>query len=148
MIFNSFQARLEGGSGWDNYSKNLLNRWTPTNTNTSVPRVVAADPNKNSRNSSRWLEKGDYLKITNVELGYTLPKKILSKVKVSNLRVYVSAQNVLTFTKYSGFDPDFGNDGLLNRGVDHGTQALRSFTAYFGGLPNPRTIIIGVKLGL
>lgn len=148
LIFNSFTARLEGGSGWDNYSKNLLNRWTPTNTNTDVPCVVAADPNKNSRNSSRWLEKGDYLKITNIELGYNFPKSIISKIKASNLRIYVSAQNVFTFTKYTGFDPDFGNDGLLNRGVDHGTQALRAFTGYFGGLPNPRTLIIGVKLGL
>ncbi|MEI8224400.1 MAG: TonB-dependent receptor [Bacteroidota bacterium] len=148
LIFNSFTARLEGGSGWDNYSKNLLNRWTPTNINTDVPRVVAADPNKNSRNSSRWLEKGDYLKITNIELGYTFPRNIVSKIKASNLRIYVSAQNVFTFTKYTGFDPDFGNDGLLNRGVDHGTQALRAFTGYFGGLPNPRTLIIGVKLGL
>ncbi len=148
LIFNSFTARLEGGSGWDNYSKNLLNRWTPSHTNTDVPRVVAADPNKNSRNSSRWLEKGDYLKITNVELGYTIPTSLMSKIKINNLRIYVSAQNVLTFTKYTGFDPDFGNDGLLNRGVDHGTQALRSFTGFFGGLPNPRTVIFGVKLGL
>ena len=148
MIFNSFTARLEGGSGWDNYSRNLLNRWTPTNTNTDVPRVVAADPNKNSRASSRWLEDGDYLKITNMELGYTFPNNVISKIKVRNLRVYVSAQNVFTFTKYSGFDPDFGNDGLFNRGTDHGTQALRAFTAYFGGLPNPRSFMIGVKLSL
>jgi TonB-linked SusC/RagA family outer membrane protein len=148
LIFNSFQARLEGGSGWDNYSTNLLNRWTLSNTDTDVPRVVAADPNKNSRNSARWLEKGDYLKITNFEVGYTIPQNITSKIKVSNIRVYFSAQNVLTFTKYSGFDPDFGNDGLINRGVDHGTQALRPFTGYFGGLPNPRTLIIGVKMSL
>ena len=147
MINNGIRRAIENGSGWDNYSKNMLNRWTPQNTNTDVPRVVMYDPNNNNRDSQRWLEDGKYLKITNVELGYNVPSSITSKAHISSLRVYLSGQNVYTFTKYTGFDPDFGNDGLFSRGTDKAAEANRSFTAYSGGLPNPRTFLLGVKVG-
>jgi TonB-linked SusC/RagA family outer membrane protein len=147
LVFNTIRAGLESGAGWDNYGTNLLNRWTPTNTNTDVPRVVMFDPNKNGRASSRWLEKGDYLRITTVQLGYSLPESVYSKIKASKLRVYVSAQNLYTFTKYTGFDPDFGNDGLFDRAIDQGNYPNRAFSAYGGGLPNPRGFMAGVQVG-
>ncbi|MBK9338176.1 MAG: SusC/RagA family TonB-linked outer membrane protein [Lewinellaceae bacterium] len=147
LVFNGIRAGLEGGGGWDNYGTNLLNRWTPTNTNTDVPRVVMFDPNKNGRASSRWLEDGSYLRISNVQLGYSLPTAVYSRLRMSKLRVYVAAQNLATFTKYTGFDPDFGNDGLFDRAIDQGSYPNRPFTAYGGGLPNPRTLMVGLQVG-
>lgn len=149
-IFNAINAGIESGAGWDNYSKRLLNRWTPSNTNTDVPRVVMFDPNKNGRASSRWLEDGSFLRITSLQVGYTLPADALNRIKLSKLRVYVTAQNFITLTKYSGFDPDFANnDGLFNRAIDNGTYPNRPFTANeAGGLPNPRTFLVGIQLGL
>lgn len=146
MINNSIKRSIEGGAGWDNYATSLLDRWTPENPNTGRPRVVMYDPNKNNRDSQYWLEDGKYLKITNIEVGYTLPDAWVSKVRISSLRVYAGAQNLLTFTDYSGFDPDFNNDGLFNRGTDQGSAANKAFTDYSGGLPNPRTFLCGVKV--
>lgn len=147
LVFNTIRAGLESGAGWDNYGANLVNRWTPTNTNTDVPRVVMFDPNKNGRASSRWLEKGDFLRLTNVQLGYSLPEAAYSKIRASKLRVYISGQNLLTFTQYTGFDPDFGNDGLFDRAIDQGSYPNRPFTAFAGGLPNPRGFMAGVQIG-
>lgn len=148
-IFNTIQAGIENGAGWDNYSKRMLNRWTPTNTSTDIPRVVIADPNGNNRAIERWIENGSFLRITSLQLGYNLAVGKLSHLRLSNARIYVSAQNLLTFTKYTGFDPDFANnDGLLNRAIDNGNYALRPFTSNEAGtLPNPRTFIIGVQVG-
>jgi hypothetical protein len=68
--------------------------------------------------------------------------------KVASLRVYAKAQNLYTFTKYTGFDPDFANDGLWDRAVDQGSYPNKAFDAFAGGLPNPRTFLVGVQLGL
>ncbi len=147
LVFNTIRAGLESGAGWDNYGKTLLDRWTPSNTNTDVPRVVMFDPNKNGRASSRWLEDGSYLRLTNVQLGYSLPMSVYSKIRASKLRVYISGQNLVTFTKYTGFDPDFGNDGLFDRAIDQGSYPNRPFTAFAGGLPNPRGFMVGAQIG-
>jgi TonB-linked SusC/RagA family outer membrane protein len=149
-IFNSIRAGIESGAGWDNYGTKLLDRWTPTNTNTDVPRVVMFDPNKNGRASARWLENGSFFRITTLQVGYTLPQQILEKAHMSNARVYITAQNLITFTKYTGFDPDFANNnGLFDRAIDNGSYPNRPFTANeAGGLPNPRSFLVGVQLGL
>jgi TonB-dependent starch-binding outer membrane protein SusC len=146
-IFNAIAASLEYGGSADQYSTRMLDCWTPTNTGTNVPRVVMRDPNGNSRASSRWLENGSYFKFTNVVLGATVPSQILNRVKISTLRVYVEAQNLYTITKYTGFDPDFGSDGLWDRAIDHGSYPNKAFTDFSGGLPNPRTFLIGIQLG-
>ncbi len=146
-MFNTIRAGIESAGGWDNYAKNSLNRWTPSNTDTDVPRVVMFDPNKNGRASSRWLEDGSYFRITNVQLGYTFPQQVQSNLRMSNLRIYVAAQNLATFTKYTGYDPDFGNDGLFDRAIDQGNYPNRAFTAFAGGLPNPRTFMVGLQAG-
>lgn len=147
-IYNAIRASLEYGGAAEQYSTRMLNSWTPTNTNTDIPRVVMGDPNGNARNSSRWLENGAYFKITNVEFGVTLPSSWLEKIKISSLRMYVKGQNLYTFTKYTGFDPDFGSDGLWDRAVDHGSYPNKSFSAFSGGLPNPRSFLFGIQLGL
>lgn len=147
LVFNTIRAGLESGAGWDNYGTALLNRWTPQNKDTDIPRVVMFDPNKNGRASSRWLEKGDYLRLSVVQLGYTLPESVCKKVHLSKLRVYVSGQNLLTITGYTGYDPDFGNDGLFDRAIDQGNYANRPFTSFAGGLPNPRGFTIGAQVG-
>ncbi|WP_081162798.1 SusC/RagA family TonB-linked outer membrane protein [Niastella populi] len=150
MIFNSIRAGIENGAGWDNYGTRLLNRWTPTNTNTDVPRVVMFDPNKNGRASARWLENGSFFRITTLQIGYTFPQDLLKKAHLSNLRIYATAQNLVTFTNYTGFDPDFANNnGLFDRAIDNGSYPNRPFTANeAGGLPNPRSFLFGLQLGL
>ncbi len=149
-IYNSIRAGIEGGGGWDNYGTRLLDRWTPTHTNTNVPRVVMFDPNKNGRASARWLENGSFFRITTLQVGYTLPSQILQKAHLSNARLYITAQNLVTITKYTGFDPDFANNnGLFDRAIDNGLYPNRPFTANeAGGLPNPRSFLFGVQVGL
>ena len=103
--------------------RSAISPWTPTNTNTSDPRLgFATDPGIDSNNtfaSSRWLENGSYGRIRNLEIGYSLPKAFLSKWKIDNARIYVSGQNLLTVTKYKGLDPDVEGN-LLQPGYDSG----------------------------
>jgi TonB-linked SusC/RagA family outer membrane protein len=123
-----------------------LRRWTPENPNTDVPRAVSGDPNNNyTRFSSRYIEDGSFLRLRNVTVGYTLPASLTEKLRVARLRLYVSGQNLLTLTKYSGFDPEtaggsqssqatwFVSQNLL-RGVDNGAS------------PPPRTLLGGLQL--
>lgn len=147
LVNNAVRRGIESGAGWDNYAASLLDRWRPDNTSTGRPRVVMYDPNKNNRDSDYRLEDGSYLRIANIEFGYNFSQELLNKIKLSSLRLYVSAQNVYTFTKYSGFDPEFNNDGLFDRGTDQGSVPNKVFTDYSGGLPNPRTFLVGVKVG-
>lgn len=119
-----------------------LNRWTSTNTITSVPRAVRNDPNGNiTKLSDRYIKKGDYFRLKNASLGYTLPQNLVSKAGVSNLRIYATGRNLLTFTKYPFYDPEIGSNATgvggsanTSRGIDNG---------YY---PQARTIIMGVQL--
>jgi len=106
-----------------NFSTDLLNAWTPSNTNTSVPRVTAQDPNQNIRPSNYFLEDASYLRVKNIQLGYTLKDKTFG---FDNARVYISAENVITFTDYSGFDPGLSNFTTFARGVDRGLYPVSS----------------------
>jgi TonB-dependent starch-binding outer membrane protein SusC len=121
--------------------------WTPTNTGTDDPRIgVDTDAGisfNNVSNSDRWLETGSYVRLRNVELGYSLPSSLLSRYSIQSTRIFVSGQNLLTFTKYSGLDPDIvGNTDpnnnqarILERGVD------------LGNWPASRVVSFGVVLG-
>jgi TonB-linked SusC/RagA family outer membrane protein len=93
-----------------------------TNPDTKVPRAVTQNPNENDRYSDRYVEDGSYLRIKNIALGYALPKSVISKINASRLRVYINIQNLYTFTKYSGYDPEIGafNQDPLLTGVDNG----------------------------
>jgi hypothetical protein len=88
--------------------------------------------------SSRYIEDGSFLRIRNVNLGYNLPTSLLSKIKVSSAKIYVSGQNLYTFTRYSGFDPESQNTGggvIPSLGVDYLTQ------------PIPRVFMLGLNIG-
>ena len=116
-----------------NATTDVLNAWTPTNTNTDVPRAVSGDPSQNTRTSDRFLDNGSYLRLKNLTIGYTLPSNKLSKITnnvLTKARIYVTSQNLLTITKYSGYDPE------INGGIDTGTY------------PQARTMTIGLNLGL
>jgi len=91
--------------------------WTPSNTNTSVPRAVLNDPNRNNRASTRFLEDGDYLRLKTLQLGYTLSSNVFKKTFVDRARIFVTGQNLFTITKYSGLDPEVGGN-VLSRGID------------------------------
>lgn len=107
-----------------NMSADLVNAWTPQNTNTNVPRNVFGDPNNNIRPSSYFLEDGSYFRLRNAQIGYTFPDNIMEKMPIDNLRLYLTATNLFTITDYSGFDPALGNGGTFTRGVDRGFYPL------------------------
>ncbi|MGM9509099.1 SusC/RagA family TonB-linked outer membrane protein [Larkinella sp. GY13] len=118
-IYNTNRANLELGTGYTNASRDLLNRWTPTNTNTDV-KAAYQDPAITI--SDRFIEDGTYVRLKNISLGYSIPKSLLTKARITNLRIYVSAQNAATWTNYTGYDPEVSLNGqsLINRGVDSG----------------------------
>lgn len=113
-------------------------RWTPENTNAKYPRAIGGTlGNYNSQNSSRFLEDASYIRLKNINLGYNLPKSVLSKLKLSSARVYVAGQNLLTFTKYKGFDPEVSTEFTVdNTGVDQSS------------IPQFKTLMFGVNIGL
>lgn len=107
----------------------VMDAWTPENTNTDIPRAVYNDPNGNCRESDRFLENGNFLRLRQAQLGYTLPKSVLEKMKVENLRFYFSGENLFTITGYEGIDPEFSTDSPLNSGIDRDIFPFtRSFT--------------------
>ena len=93
-----------------------------SNPGATLPRATTGDPNDNDRLSDRYIEDGSYLRIKNITLGYTFPKKWLEKSKIENLRMQVNIQNLLTFTKYTGYDPEIGaSTASVNvMGLDNG----------------------------
>lgn len=132
QIFNGVRILTEGMARLFNASTVVLNAWTPTNTNTNVPRAISGNPNLNARISDRWVEDGSYLRLKNVIIGYTVPATsfgLLKKVNLTKLRLYVSSQNLLTFTKYKGWDPEISGRGTnQSAGIDYGQYpSVRSF---------------------
>lgn len=145
-VFNVAKFWYEQTSNNTNYRADF-SPWTPTNPSTTTPRALksggdgntAGDaPGENDRfNSTRWLEDGSYLRLKNLQLGFSVPKPLLERSKyVASLRVYATAQNLFTVTDYSGYDPETVGSGGFNtlgnnlaRGVDDGAYPnLRSFT--------------------
>lgn len=122
--------RLDIGNA--NYPSKALGRWTGEGTSNDYPRLVSNDPNGNFTNMSDfYLENGDYLRLKVMQLGYTLPNRLFGKTGISKLRVYVTAENLLTLTNYTGYDPEVGG-GVF--GVDKGQY------------PQARTILGGIQL--
>ena len=101
-----------------------------------IPRFSNLDGNNNVRMSDRWLEDASYLRISNISLSYYLPEKWAKKVFLQSAKVYVNLQNVYTFTKYSGYDPEIGsfNQSALKQNYD------------MGRYPSPRTYTLGLNL--
>ncbi|MBJ6111093.1 TonB-dependent receptor [Hymenobacter sp. BT523] len=141
-IFNSARIALESYSGPNNYNADVT-PWSPSNPSTTTPRLlqgggatpdlIASAAFNGRANTTRWLEDGAYLRLKNVQLGYTFPKTLTSFMpSLGSVRVYVTGRNVVTFTKYTGFDPEITGTGFYSRGVDNSAYPnVRSFT---GGL--------------
>lgn len=137
-IFSNLRYHTEGMTRLFNASTAVLDRWTPTNTNTDVPRAVSTDPNRNARASSRFIEDGSYLRIKSLSIGYNFPSTVLKTNLISNLRVYVSSQNLLTITGYSGYDPEIAVRTGLNSSLGAGID--------YGQFPQPRTLFGGIQV--
>ncbi len=125
-----------------NYLAEALNAWTPSNTNTNIPRNTLLDPGNNRRMSDFYLESGAYFRLRNFQLGYSLPENILTNIGIAKVRIYTSIQNLFTITDYTGYYPEVGrgtrdrgsNQDIFNAGVDE--------SAY----PTAKTYQFGVQL--
>lgn len=140
-IYNATRTATEGMIRFFNAGTQVLNAWTPDNINTDVPRAVSSDPNQNARPSTRFLEDGSYFRLKNIMLSYNIPGKSLeslTKGTVKNLNVYVSAQNILTFTNYSGYDPEVGNRTVSSSSLTNGID----YAVY----PQPKGYQIGINV--
>ena len=112
----------------------VLDRWIGEGTSNRIPRMTNANPNQNWRSSDLWVKDGSYVRLKTAQLGYTLPEKWTKVVFIQKFRVYVAGENLLTFTKYEGFDPEMASDGYTTIGVDRGIY------------PQARTITIGASI--
>lgn len=130
--YASANARFE-----DNQTVNQLDAWTPENTITNVPQARLFY-NNGAQASSRFIEDGSYLRLRNITLGYSLPKSLIGKANLRSVRVYVTGQNLLTFTKYSGWDPEVNSDDFSsNIGLGYD----------FYSTPQAKTILFGLNVG-
>ena len=111
----------------------ILNRWTGPNTSNTIPRVTEQDPNDNWRSSDLYIKPGSYLRLKSLQLGYSLPKKWMQTIHFQKIRVYFSAENLLTFTAYDGYDPEIGSGGT-SIGIDAGCY------------PQSRTLSVGANI--
>ncbi|WP_201781622.1 SusC/RagA family TonB-linked outer membrane protein [Lentimicrobium saccharophilum] len=135
-IFNATRIDLEGMFDSKNQSVAVLDRWTPENPNTDIPRAVGGGNVDNVRNSTRFIEDGSYLRLKSATLSYNVLKNNAKVSFVKNLAIYVTAQNLFTITNYSGFDPEvnaYGNSAV-EVGIDYGTY------------PQSRTFVFGVNV--
>lgn len=137
-IYDLQKRSYENTNGDNTFTQEIAKRWAPDNINNTNPRLTYADPNKNiTTSSSYFVEDGSYLRLKNVVLGYTIPEQLMNKLGFSQCRFYISGQNLMTFTKYSGMDPEItgnNNDDNLKRVLDSGMY------------PQSRTYIIGIQV--
>ena len=139
-VFNSLRRGAEtmGGVG-RNKLASTQERWRGEGTSNSMPRATANDRNANDRFSDRWVEDASFLRFKNIQLGYTLPRQVLDKVKLfQGARVYVAATNLFRITKYTGLDPEVVTFGDPTSQLFAGTDA--------GNIPQPVTVQIGANL--
>ena len=117
-IYNANRYLYEGMNSASNFLATTLNAWTPTNTSTDIPRAIYGDPNDNTRESTRFLENGDFVRLRQAQLGYTLPASLSKAIYCERIRFYVSGENLFTITGYSGANPEFSRSSVLNTGID------------------------------
>lgn len=133
-VYNYMRSQLEGGSRFMNQTTAMTRRWQTEGQQTDVPKATFQDPMGNSRFSDRWIEDGSYLRLKTITLSYTLPMR---SQFLQGLQFWIQANNLLTFTKYYGSDPEFTMTGsVLGQGID------------LGQLPQCRSFLAGVKINL
>lgn len=124
------------------YNKNstILDAWRPDNTDTDIPRVTLDDPNNNIRPSTYYIHNASFVRLKNLKVGYTLPDKVASKLKLKRTYIYLQGQNLFTITGYEGIDPEVGLQSYSseNRNLDMGVDR--------GVYPLPRTFTLGLTL--
>lgn len=116
-IFNGTQRQ---DLRYTNRPTSSLDRWTGEGTSNSVPRFTWIDTNNNSRVSDLYIEDGSYARLKNIQIGYNFPLALRNKIGAANLRLYVSAENMITLTKYTGIDPEIGAISSFDIGIDRG----------------------------
>jgi TonB-linked SusC/RagA family outer membrane protein len=128
-----FQGLRRFGIASSNWQTEALGRWTGPGTSNTYPRLVTNDPNNNLNNPSDfYLKDGDYFRIKTLQIGYTLPKSVVSKVGLERTRIYVMSENLATFTKYNGYDPEIGGGTMsIDRGI----------------YPQARSFMVGLTVG-
>jgi TonB-linked SusC/RagA family outer membrane protein len=137
-ILSYTMMELDLLSGLNNATTNALRRWTPDNTDTDVPKAATG---RTRRVSTRWIYDGSFIRLKNLSLGYNIPPRLLERAKISRLKIFVSAQNILTITDYEGYDPEVnyrsatGQDSNRNLGLDYGSY------------PNAKAYTVGLNLG-
>ncbi|MDM8001983.1 MAG: TonB-dependent receptor [Bacteroidota bacterium] len=129
-----YSATRRYDMNYANYTGEWLNRWTGEGTSDKYPRVTFSDNNLNGKTvSDFYIQDGSFVRLRNITLGYSLPKSVTDAIKLSRLRLYVSAENLYTFTRYTGYDPEIGG-GVFDNGIDRGIY------------PQPRTIMTGINV--
>ena len=133
-VYNYLRAQTEGGNRFMNQSTAMLARWQVEGQQTSIPKVTFQDPMGNARFSDRWIEDGSYLKLKSVTLSYNLP---LNSEFIQGLQFWVQGNNLLTFTKYLGTDPEFSmTSKVIGQGID------------IGLIGQSRSFVAGIKVNL
>ncbi|PWG04552.1 SusC/RagA family TonB-linked outer membrane protein [Polaribacter aquimarinus] len=136
-IMNLTNVQLFNGDS--NATKDILNSWTPSNTNTNIPRAKL----RGKEISSRFVEDGSYIRLKNIALGYTFPQEVTEKLGMDNVRLSISGQNLLTFTNYSGLDPEvsyFGSGG----GNSSDNNTFNGFD--FGNYPTVKSVNFSLNI--
>jgi TonB-linked SusC/RagA family outer membrane protein len=128
-IYNAVRERTEGKGDVATLSTTMRDVWSASNPNGTIPNPYGTSLNMS--NSSRFLEDGSYVRLKNVQIGYTLPAKITKPANISRCRIYLSGSNLLTLTGYTGYDPEVGTYGID-----------------YGNYPQSRTVTLGVNLDL
>jgi TonB-dependent starch-binding outer membrane protein SusC len=134
QLLNSNRFELESGNGLSNASIKLLDRWTEENPSNLYPRA-----NRNAdylKMSDRYLENGSYIRVKTITLSYDLPKSLMDRLHMERVRIYITGQNLFTFTKYTGFDPEVGSFGMDNTRLGYD----------FGSYPSVKTLIAGASI--
>jgi len=131
-VYNGFRSVVDRFDDNSNY-RTGIQPWTPENPNTDFPRIVKGTTLNSRGDSDRFLESGDFIRLKYIGFGYNLPSSVLGKTGISRARLTLSAQNVITISKYKGLDPEFTNTNIFERGVDN------------GAFPNLQTYSFGVE---
>lgn len=141
FLYGNFAYEVQS-RGFNSY-REILNRWTPENTNTDIPKVSIDDRNGNRRISTRFMEDGSYLRLRNITLGYDFTS-LLNWGEIKDLRAYISVQNAFTLTRYSGLDPEIHANTNDTQGFNISSDLAVGID--WGAVPLPRTIIFGISV--
>lgn len=137
-IFSYTLMELDLMAGRNNATTAALNRWTPENNNTDIPKAFGG---RTRRASTRWILDGSFVRLKNISLGYNLSQEVLDKMGIQKFRIYVSGQNLLTMTDYEGYDPE------VNYRTSGATNGNRNLGLDYASYPNAKSFTVGLNIG-